>query len=76
MEHVTYQKIIDAVESGSLCEPFGNEDFRRSCIGCGEGTYRAFLYKHKKGNKGGNSELFIQTSPNKFILIRPYKYGL
>lgn len=76
MNHKVYKTTVYAVKNGSMCEPFSYEDLRKRCTGFGEGTYKAFLYKHKKGNEGGNSELFLQVEPNKFVLIKPIKYGL
>lgn len=76
MDHKVYRKIISAIDLGLLIEPFSNNDFRKYCPGLGDGTYKAFLYKHKKGTKGGNSELFDQVGENLFKIIRPYKYGL
>ena len=75
MEHKTYFLIVEAVENGTLSEPFTTKDFKRACPNLGDGTYNAFLYKHREGNPGGNSELFIKISPGKFKCIRPYKYG-
>lgn len=74
--HKVYSAIIQAVKSGQLKEPFGQDDFRHACPGLGEGTYNAFLYKHRKGNPGGTSELFEMTEPGKFRLLRPIRYGL
>ena len=45
-------------------------------LGLVGGTYNAFLYKHRVGNPGGQSELFERTSPGQFKLVRPLKYGL
>jgi len=75
-KHKVYQAIVDAVKQGRLNEPFGVSAFRKSCPGFGEGTYKAFLYKHRKGNPGKNSELFQQVAPGRFTLIRPFKYGI
>lgn len=74
--HKVYSSIIKAIESDKLKEPFTNMEFRKFCIGLGEGTYRAFLDKHRVGNPGGNSELFVRTKPGMFKLLRPIKYGL
>lgn len=74
--HKVYGRIVRAVQSGKLKEPFAEDDFRKGCPGLGEGTYRAFLHKHRVGNPGGNSELFQRVSPGRFKLVRPYKYGL
>lgn len=74
--HKVYSSIISAVKSGTLKEPFSKDDFKNACPNLGEGTYNAFLDKHRMGNPGGNSELFEKVSPGKFKLIRPLKYGL
>ena len=74
MKHKVYSKIISALNDGSLREPFSTIDFKKACPGLGEGTYNAFLYKHKKGNQGNISELFDQVGKNQFIVIRPLRY--
>ncbi len=71
-----YRSIVQAVKSGELDEPFTRDDFRRACPGLGEGTYTAFLSKHRIDNPGGNSELFVNVTLGSFKLIRPFKYGL
>lgn len=76
MDHKVYKKIITALEKGILKEPFSNKDFRKNCPGFGNGTYNAFLWKHKKGNTKRNSELFEQVGTNLFMIMRPFKYGL
>ena len=75
-EHEVYRAIVKAVKEGRLKEPFTKEDFRRACLGFAEGTYNAFLWKHRVGNLGGNTELFELVKPGKFRLVRPFKYGL
>lgn len=75
-DHLVYSAIVRAVKSGHLREPFEIKEFRIACPGFGEGTYQAFLYKHRKGNPGGTSELFKLVSKGKFRLLRPFKYGL
>jgi hypothetical protein len=47
-----------------------------SLPGFGDGTYKAFLHKHRKGNPGGASELFRQVDTNRLELLRPLRYGL
>ncbi|MEA2033219.1 MAG: hypothetical protein U9N41_06515 [Euryarchaeota archaeon] len=73
--HKIYRCIVEEVKSGTLKEPFTKDDFRTACPKFGEGTYNAFLDKHRVGNPGGNSELFERVSPGKFKLVRPFKYG-
>jgi hypothetical protein len=75
-DHRVYSAIVRAVKKGSLKEPFTKEDFRRTCPSLGEGTYNAFLHKHRKGNPGGVSELFELVSPGQFSLLRPFRYDL
>jgi hypothetical protein len=74
--HKVYSAIIQAVKKGQLNEPFTQEDFRNACTGLGDGTYQAFLYKHRKGNPGGQSELFELIGVGRFRLLRPFRYGL
>jgi hypothetical protein len=74
--HRVYSAIVAAVRSGTLTEPFGKADFRRACPGFGDGTYEAFLYKHRLGNPGDNSELFELVGVGQFRLLYPIRYGL
>jgi hypothetical protein len=75
MKHKVYEAIVKAIKTGKLTEPFTMQDFQMSCPGLGNGTYNAFLYKHSKGNPGGNSELFERVAPGQFRCLRPFKYG-
>jgi len=62
-----------ALASGTLDEPFSNEDFRQACPGFGKGTYNAFLWKHSVGNlgnQGGQTELFVKVGVNSFKRLR------
>ncbi|MFX0138024.1 MAG: hypothetical protein ACFFDN_30560 [Candidatus Hodarchaeota archaeon] len=74
-EHKVYCLIVKAVENGKLKEPFNTKDFRKACPGLGEGTYKAFLYKHRLGNPDKNTELFKRVSTGIFKLIRPLIYN-
>jgi len=74
--HEVYKAIVAAMKSGKLREPFSKEDFERQCPGFGYGTYNAFLWKHRKGNPGGASELFEMVSSGKFVVLKPFKYDL
>ena len=73
-KHTVYFSIVNAVKSGKLKEPFTREDFQKACPGLGQGTYQAFLNKHRKGNPGTYSELFDRVETGKFKVIRPFKY--
>lgn len=75
-DHKTYSLIVDAIKSGDLREPFSKKDFMRTCPGLPQGTYNAFLWKHRKGNPREETELFFLVSPGKFKVIRPFKYDI
>jgi hypothetical protein len=73
---MVYGAIIAAVRSGRLKEPFSKKEFRVACPGLGDGTYQAFLSKHRQGNNLHESELFDLVSPGRFECLRPFLYGL
>jgi hypothetical protein len=75
MTHKVYGSIIQALKAGRLREPFTIKEFREACPGLGSGTYEAFLYKHRLGNPGKNTELFKQLRTGLFECIKPFKYG-
>jgi hypothetical protein len=75
-EHKVYKAIVEAATAGRLKEPFSKKDFERECSGFAHGTYNTFLWKHRKDNPAGASELFKLVSPGKFALLLPLKYGL
>ena len=74
--HQVYSAIVSAARAGRLQEPFGPKDFQRACPGFAEGTYQVFLNKHRRGNPGGNSELFERVAPGQFRLLYPIRYDL
>ena len=76
MPRIVYEAIVAAVKAGRLREPFSKGDFRTACPGLGNGTYNAFLWKHRQGNTGPTSELFVLVSPGRFKCLRPFRYGL
>jgi hypothetical protein len=72
--HDVYSALVDAVAAGTLKEPFSAVDFRHACPCFGEGTYRAFLWKHSGSGKN-DTRLLDKVAPGKFRLSRPLKYG-
>jgi hypothetical protein len=72
--HDVYSALVDAVAKGTLTEPFSAADFRHACPGFGEGTYRAFLWKHSGSGKN-DTRLLEKVAPGKFRLSRPLQYG-
>jgi len=76
LSHKVYKSIVEAIRSERLTEPFTTKDFKKKCPGFGQGTYNAFLHKHRIGNTSGNSELFELVSLGYFRCVRPFKYSL
>jgi hypothetical protein len=66
-KHRFYQ-IRAAVSAGLLPEPFTRSMLRRACPNWPEGTYRAFVSKHRVGNPGRATELFEQVGRGLFRL--------
>jgi hypothetical protein len=62
-------EVYAAVRSGKLAQPFSAETAKRACPGWSEGTYRNFFNKHRVGNPGGLSELFVRRVSNRFEII-------
>lgn len=67
-----YRILVDAINTGTLTEPFGVAAFRTACPGFAEGTYRAFLWK----SSAGDDRVLEKVGPGKFKLIRPVKHRL
>ena len=58
-----------AVRAGNLRKRFRAADVRRACPGWSERTYSNFLPKHRVGNPGGNTELFVQHEDGSYSLV-------
>jgi len=61
-------EIYAAVRGGRLKEPFTADTARRACPGWADATYRVFFNKHRVGNPGGTTELFVRVAPGRFKL--------
>ncbi len=59
-ERKTISLIRGAVKSGKLKEPFGAKDTHNVCPSIPLSTCHVFLPKHRVGNPGDNTELFLQ----------------
>lgn len=76
-QHQAYKVIIQLVKSRKLREPFSPLDIAHATRQrYNRETLRRFPSKHKKGNVGNDSELFVYLKSGKYRLIRPFKYGL
>ena len=62
------EEIRAAVEAGRLKEPFSPADVIQAGVECAASTPGTFLPKHRVGNPGGNTELFIQVVPGRYRL--------
>lgn len=56
------QEIRRAVRDGRLHEPFVAGDIIPAGVRCAPSTPGTFLPKHRVGNPGGNSELFVRVA--------------
>ena len=56
------QEIRAAVKAGRLKEPFAPKDLIQAGIRCAASTPGTFLPKHRGGNPGGYTELFVQVA--------------
>ena len=62
-------EIRRAVRGGKLRKRFRSADVRTACPGWGERTYSNFLPKHRVGNPGSNTELFVQHEDGSYSLV-------
>lgn len=53
--------IDEALQTGSLKQPFRSSDFKFTCPGFAEKTYSTFLAKHSLGNPGKNTQYFVRV---------------
>jgi hypothetical protein len=63
-------RVRAAVRSRTLSEPFRAGDVFRACGGSLQ-TWGTFLPKHRVGNPGGNTELFIRDGRGLYRLKSP-----
>jgi hypothetical protein len=62
-------EIRKAVGEEHLSELFSQEAVKNAVPGYAEKTYHVFLPKHRKGNPGGNTELFVRVSRGLYRLL-------
>ena len=61
-------RIREARHSGKLPERFRAADVRDACPGWKETTYSVFLPKHRLGNPGGETVLFVRNQDGSYSL--------
>lgn len=69
-----YDKIVQALDSGLISEPFCCDDVERSCVGT-EGFSESYIQDHVQGNDKGNPELFVEVEPGRYRCLRPSDYN-
>jgi hypothetical protein len=62
-------EIYAAVRSGKLREPFTATTAKLACPGWADATYKVFFNKHRAGNPGNTTELFIRVARGQFRII-------
>ncbi len=61
-------QIHAAVQSHRLSQPFTPATVKKACPGWADRTYHNFLPKHRVGNPGNETELFVQVGPGLYRL--------
>ena len=67
----TFKIIEKAINDGRLKTPFSSVDLRNACPELNKNTCNGFLSKHRQGNPGKYTELFIRLNGRKYELINP-----
>lgn len=62
------REIRRACRDGRLIQPFGPRDVRDAGVPCAPATPGTFLPKHRIGNPGGNTELFVRVARGRYVL--------
>ena len=62
------REIRKAVRDGRLAEPFNSANVLEAGVRCAQSTLGTFLPKHRVGNPGGNTELFVRVCKGKYRL--------
>ena len=62
------REIWKAVQDGRLAEPFNSANVLEAGVRCAQSTPGTFLPKHRVGNPGGNTELFVRVCKGKYRL--------
>ncbi|MDH3501304.1 MAG: hypothetical protein OEL69_02200 [Nitrosopumilus sp.] len=69
----SYLKIVSAVKSGKLKEPFFPFEVVKACKIKNVESFRKIPSRYRKGNPYGNKTLFIRLKDGSYKLTRPFK---
>ena len=68
-----YPKVVKAITSKKLKEPFRPSQAIKSCRPKNPDTFRKIFASHRRGNPFENQPLFIQLKDGTYKAIRPFK---
>ena len=68
-----YSKVVQAITSRKLKEPFRPIEAIKICRPKNPGTFRKIFAAYRRGNPKGYSPLFIQLKDGTYKAIRPFK---
>lgn len=68
-----YSKVVKAITSKKLKEPFTPIQATNICRPKNPETFRKIFAAYRRGNPNGNQPLFIQLKDNTYKAIRPFK---
>ena len=68
-----YSKVVKAITSKRLKEPFFPYEAVKACRPKNPDTFRKIFAKYRRGNPYGNQALFIQLKDGTYKAIRPFK---
>ncbi len=73
--HPTYSKIVRAVKSKRLKEPFYPNDLVKACRIESRAASR-YPSRYRRGNPQKKPIYFVRSNDGRYRLARPFKYGL
>ena len=68
-----YFKVVKAITSRKLKEPFFPMEATKICRPKNKGTFRKIFAAYRRGNPFGSQALFIQLKDGRYKAIRPFK---
>lgn len=69
----SYTKIVSAVKSKKLGEPFFPHEAAKACRIKNVESFRKIPSRYRKDNPYGNRTLFVRLKDGSYKLVKPYK---
>ncbi len=73
--HPTYSRIVKAIKSKKLKEPFYPTDLVKSCRISARAA-SSYPSRHRKGNPQKRPVYFVRIKDGRYKLTRPFKHNL